>query len=49
MTEEELKKAIRLLITWYDGEGDLVDGIVMLIHEAGYMKCANCPKKQEAK
>jgi hypothetical protein len=36
MTKEELKKAIRLLITWYDGEGDLVDGIVMLIHEAGY-------------
>jgi hypothetical protein len=36
MTEEELKKAIRLLITWYDGEGDLVDGIVMLIREAGY-------------
>jgi len=37
MTEEELKQAIRLLITYYDGEGDIVDGIVMLIKEAGYM------------
>lgn len=36
MTDEELKKAIRLLITYYDGEGNIVDGIVMLIKEAGW-------------
>jgi hypothetical protein len=53
MTEEELKKAIRLLITWYDGEGDLVDGIVMLLREAGWKSpdripnATICPKCNE--
>lgn len=36
MTREKLKKAIQLFITLYEGEGDLVEGIVMVVESCGW-------------
>jgi hypothetical protein len=46
MTRDKLKEAIKLLLTYYEGEGDIiVEGIVMLVEEAGYKSPEQCQEE----